>query len=74
MRVIYEPRGRAREYAALACNLYTFWKVGKLNYDKAVEARTDWTTFLVQVRSQLNSLGAKYYIKRDLLKYANETQ
>jgi len=48
-----------------------FWKVGKLNHMKSFEDNVDWRKFYFDVVSLLNSLGAKYYIKKDLVKYAS---
>lgn len=43
-----------------------FWKVGKLNHNKEVEAAVDWPKFRENVTALLDSVGAKYYIKDDL--------
>jgi len=43
-----------------------FWKVGKLNHMKEIEAKVDWRKFLSDVRSLLDGLNARYYIKDDL--------
>ena len=43
-----------------------FWKIGKLNHMKAVEAGVDWRKFLADVETLLKAVGAKYYIKEDL--------
>ena len=45
-----------------------FWKIGKLNHMKTVEAGVDWRKFLVDVENLLKSVDAKYYIKEDLKK------
>lgn len=45
-----------------------FWKVGKLNHNKAVEATVDWRKFREDAEALLTSFGAKYYIKEDLKK------
>lgn len=45
-----------------------FWKVGKLNHNKAVESSIDWPKFREDVTELLESLGCKYYIKEDLRK------
>jgi DNA repair photolyase len=47
-----------------------FWKVGKLNHNRAVEANVDWRRFLLDVKSLLTELRAEYYIKDDLRRYA----
>jgi hypothetical protein len=46
-----------------------FWKIGKLNHNKEVEAKTDWNKFVNDVEKKLNGYGEDYYIKKDLLKY-----
>jgi len=47
-----------------------FWKVGKLNHMKEVESKVDWKKFRIDVTSLLDKLGANYYIKEDLRKFA----
>ena len=47
-----------------------FWKVGKLNHMKEVESKVDWKKFRMDVSSLLDRLGANYYIKEDLRKFA----
>ena len=43
-----------------------YWKVGKLNHNKAVESTVDWPRFREEAEALLGSLGAEYYIKDDL--------
>lgn len=43
-----------------------FWKVGKLNHNKPIEQRINWTRFREDVISLLTSCNCKYYIKEDL--------
>lgn len=45
-----------------------FWKVGKLNHNKEVEARVDWPKFRDDAIMLLESFGSEYYIKEDLRK------
>jgi DNA repair photolyase len=47
-----------------------FWKIGKLNHMKAYEDQVDWGLFLRDVKSLLKRTRAKYYLKNDLLKFA----
>lgn len=47
----------------------TLFKVGKLNHDKAAEARIDWSGFGAEAVSLLKTLQKKYYIKDDLAKH-----
>ena len=45
-----------------------FWKVGKLNHNKAVEQSVDWSKFRDDATALLEHDGCKYYIKEDLRK------
>ena len=45
-----------------------FWKVGKLNHNKAVEESVDWPKFRDDITALLDAVGANYYIKDDLRK------
>ena len=45
-----------------------FWKVGKLNHNKAVEQSVDWPKFRKGATALLEHDGCKYYIKEDLRK------
>ena len=45
-----------------------FWKVGKLNHDKAVEQSVDWPKFRDDATELLEHYGCNYYIKEDLRK------
>ena len=45
-----------------------FWKVGKLNHNKAVEQSVDWPKFQDDATALLEHYGCKYYIKEDLRK------
>ena len=45
-----------------------FWKVGKLNHNKAVEQSVDWPKFRDDAIAFLEHYGCKYYIKEDLRK------
>jgi len=45
--------------------LVSFWKVGKLNHDKAREAEIDWPRFRERTKEVLSGCG--YYLKRDLV-------
>ena len=40
-----------------------FWKVGKLNHNKAVEQSVDWPKFRAAATALLEHDGCKYYIK-----------
>jgi len=44
------------------------WKIGKLNY-KQPDKPVDWIKFRQDVRKQLDSLGADYYLKKSLTKF-----
>ena len=45
-----------------------FWKVGKLNHNKAVEQSVDGPKFRDDATALLEHYGCKYYIKEDLRK------
>ena len=45
-----------------------FWKVGKLNHNKAVEQSVDWPRFRAAATALLEHYGCKYYIKENLRK------
>lgn len=48
-----------------------FWKVGKLNHNKAVESLVDWRQFRLDIEALFNELSIsqdRYYIKADLRK------
>lgn len=47
-----------------------FWKVGKLNHHPLAR-QIDWQRFYNDAIEQLEACNANYYIKKDLLKYAN---
>ncbi len=42
------------------------WKIGKINYNKEVENRVNWTEFREEIKELLESLGADYYLKKSL--------
>ena len=46
-----------------------FWKIGKMNHNKKIEEKIDWAEFLKDVKMVLK--GQKYYLKKDLLKFAD---
>jgi DNA repair photolyase len=48
-----------------------FWKVGKLNHHPLAKA-IDWTDFLKKATAKLNDVGARYYLKKDLLSFGME--
>lgn len=68
---VIEPE-ETLEIIAWLSGVVDFWKVGKLNHMKAVEARVDWAKFLEDVTGLLDGLGQNYYIKKDLLDMAGE--
>ena len=49
-----------------------FWKIGKLNHMRKVEALVDWHMFYENVTALLESFRAKYYIKNDLRAFARQ--
>ena len=81
MKVVYEARRCARESESMASTMQSrlrilrkahgyvdFWKVGKLNHNKAVEQSVDWPKFRAAATALLEHYGCKYYIKEDLRK------
>ena len=54
--------------ARTAHDYVDFWKVGKLNHNKAVEQSVDWPKFRAAATALLEHYGCKYYIKEDLRK------
>ena len=58
---VHEVIRKAHDYA-------DFWKVGKLNHNKAVEQSVDWLKFRDDATALLEHYGCKYYIKEDLRK------
>jgi DNA repair photolyase len=42
------------------------WKIGKLNYHKAIEDKVDWIGFREQITLLLKELNADYYLKKSL--------
>ena len=45
-----------------------FWKVGKLNHNKAVEQSVSWPEFRDDAIALLEYYGCRYYIKEGLRK------
>ena len=81
MKVVYESRRCAREWEPMASTMQSrlrilrkahdyvdFWKVGKLNHDKAVEQSVDWPKFRAAATALLEHYGCKHDIKEDLRK------
>ena len=58
----------ALEVIEKAHEFVDFWKVGKLNHDKAVERSVDWVKFRGDVVNLLDQYDCAYYIKDDLRK------
>jgi len=70
--VSLEPVIDRRQALGILLDLASFvdhWKVGKVNHQPELEAAVDWAVFLHDVTDLLDSLGADYYIKRDLAVY-----
>lgn len=66
MKIIYEPKGIAKEYSELAINLYIGCEY-RCKYCYA--PKQDWEKFTKEVIAKLEKLGKKYYIKDSLKKY-----
>jgi DNA repair photolyase len=67
MEPVIKP-DEALEVIRRAHTYVDFWKVGKLNHNKAVEATVDWRKFRKDAEMLLKSVRAEYYIKDDLRK------
>ena len=81
MKDVYESMRCTRESESMASTMQSrlrilrkahdyvdFWKVGKLNHNKAVEQSVDWPKFRDDATALLEHYGCKYYIKEDLRK------
>jgi DNA repair photolyase len=72
--VSMEPVIKPEEALAVVRAAHTYvdyWKVGKLNHNKAVESLVDWRHFRMDVAALFRDLGIaedRYYIKADLRK------
>jgi DNA repair photolyase len=65
MEPVIKP-DEALEVIRQAHGYVDFWKVGKLNHNKAIEQSINWPQFREDATKLLDSLGCKYYIKEDL--------
>jgi len=65
---VIDPSEALRVIAGLS-GYVRFWKIGKLNHNKAVESSVDWGKFLADAERILKDSGASYYIKQDLESY-----
>ena len=64
---------QSMELIRLSHEFVDVYKVGKWNYD-AKAALIDWRSFAREAVSLLESLGKKYYIKKDLAAFLPESQ
>lgn len=62
---VIEP-AQALEVIGSLIDVVDFWKVGKLNHNREVEAGVDWAKFLRDAQSLLGD--RPHYIKKDLLR------
>lgn len=60
---VVDPSSALDGIAALLGHV-DFWKIGKMNHNKAIEQSVDWSAFLRDVESMLS--GHQYMIKKDL--------
>lgn len=56
----------ALKVVELAHEYVDFWKVGKLNHNREVEATVDWPKFRADVIAAFKRHRCQYYIKKDL--------
>ena len=68
LELVREEVQRADKQIREAGGRVDFWKVGKLNHNKAVEQSVDWPKFRAAATALLEHYGCKYYIKEDLRK------
>lgn len=73
MEPVIDP-SEALQLIDVAHEYVDFWKVGKLNYNKAVEEKVDWHRFYYDVTRRLKSYQCKYYIKKSLKQFARKAQ
>ena len=67
--VSIEPVIKPDQALQLIRNLHPIvdhWKVGKINYNKAIEKSVNWIKFREEVKELLNSISADYYLKKSL--------
>ena len=68
LELVREEVQQADKQISKAHDYVDFWKVGKLNHNKAVEQSVDWPKFRDDATALLEHYGCKYYIKEDLRK------
>ena len=68
LELVREEVQRTDRQIRKAHDYVDFWKVGKLNHNKAVEQSVDWPKFRDDATALLEHYGCKYYIKEDLRK------
>ena len=66
MKLSLLPKTEIEDSQAGGC--VDFWKVGKLNHNKAVEQSVDWPKFRDDATALLEHYGCMCYIKEDLRK------
>jgi hypothetical protein len=65
LTLVIEP-DQALEVIEVLHERVDFWKVGKINHNKELEAAHDWGKFREGVTELLDKHGANYYLKRSL--------
>ena len=68
LELVREEVQRTDRQIRKAHDYVDFWKVGKLNHNKAVEQSVDWPKFRADATALLEHDGCKHYIKEDLRK------
>lgn len=63
---------QALDLVTMLSDCVDVFKVGKMNHNKQIEESVDWPAFLLDVLERLEDTNADYYIKHDLLAFANE--
>lgn len=70
MEPVIDPE-QALQVIRMAHAHVDFWKIGKLNHNKTVEAGVDWRKFLGDATALLSRYDARYLIKEDLARFAS---
>ena len=68
LELVREEVQRADKQIRMAHEYVDFWKVGKLNHNKAVEQSVVWPRFRAAATALLEHYGCKHDIKEDLRK------
>ncbi len=62
-----------KQLILLTKDLVSHFKVGKLNYDPWA-AKIDWAAFAQEITEFMNTLGVRFYVKKDLAQYLGKSE